>query len=115
VRSSSSSISGDPSLDDVAVDASGSATSREWVLAPVLEQVLPDMVDAFLSSAKGRSKVPKNPVDGMKKQKSKQVMGSLHAHTALEGVIDLTGESSMPQGVMSSLVRTIFTLHSSLP
>jgi len=41
-------VDDDPSLNDVAVTASASATSREWVLVPVLKQVLPEMVDGVV-------------------------------------------------------------------
>ena len=51
---------------------STSATSREWVLAPVLERVLPELVDTFLDLAKGKTKLPGKRV--MKNQKSKRTV-----------------------------------------
>jgi len=64
VQDSSSSMA-NISLNDTVQMTS---TSREWVLAPVLERVLPEMVDRFLNTKhKGKSKVQGKPVDATKK------------------------------------------------
>jgi hypothetical protein len=59
VQSSSSSMA-DPVLNNGVSSTSTAVNSREWVLAPVLEQVLPEMVDSFLHPKPKRKRKPKD-------------------------------------------------------
>ena len=59
VQSSSSSMA-DPVLNNGVSSTSTAVNSREWVLAPVLEQVLLEMVDSFLHPKPKRKRKPKD-------------------------------------------------------
>jgi hypothetical protein len=50
----------DPVLNNRVSSTSTAVNSREWVLAPVLEQVLPEMVDSFLHPKPKRKRKPKD-------------------------------------------------------